>query len=135
MLDDGRITDSQGRTVNCKNTVIIMTSNIGSHFLLQSTATDGRLEEDIKDQVFKELRGHFRPEFLNRVDDIVLFKPLTQSDIVKIVEKMIKLLQNRLAEQNLTLQLTDAAKKYLAEQGYDPVLWSKTIKTIYSKKY
>ena len=111
MLDDGRITDSQGRTVNCKNTVIIMTSNIGSHFLLQSTATDGHLEEDIKDQVFKELRGHFRPEFLNRVDDIVLFKPLTQSDIVKIVDKMIKILQNRLAEQNLSLQLTDAAKR------------------------
>ena len=105
ILDDGRITDSQGRTINCKNTVIIMTSNIGSHFLLQSTATDGRLEEDIKDQVFKELRGHFRPEFLNRVDDIVLFKALTQSDIVKIVDKMIKLLQDRLAEQNLSITI------------------------------
>ena len=133
MLDDGRITDSQGRTVNCKNTVIIMTSNIGSHFLLQSTATDGRLEEDIKDQVFKELRGHFRPEFLNRVDDIVLFKPLTQSDIVKIVDKMIKILQNRLAEQNLSLQLTDAAKNYLAEQGYDPVYGARPLKRFIQK--
>lgn len=133
MLDDGRITDSQGRTINCKNTVIIMTSNIGSHFLLQSTSTDGHIEEDIKDQVFKELHGHFRPEFLNRVDDIVLFKPLTKSDIVKIVEKMIKLLQNRLAEQNLTLQLTDAAKQYLAEQGYDPVYGARPLKRYIQK--
>ena len=133
MLDDGRITDSQGRTINCKNTVIIMTSNIGSHYLLQSTAKDGRLEEEIKDQVFKELRGHFRPEFLNRVDDIVLFKPLTQSDIVKIVEKMIKLLQNRLAEQNLTLQLTIAAKEYLAQQGYDPVYGARPLKRFIQK--
>lgn len=133
MLDDGRITDSQGRTINCKNTVIIMTSNIGSHFLLQSASTDGRLEEDIKDQVFKELRGHFRPEFLNRIDDIVLFKPLTQNDIVKIVEKMIKLLQNRLADQHLTLQLTDAAKKYLAEQGYDPVFGARPLKRFIQK--
>lgn len=133
MLDDGRITDSQGRTINCKNTVIIMTSNIGSHFLLQSTSSDGHIEDDIKDQVFKELRGHFRPEFLNRVDDIVLFKPLTQSNIVKIVEKMILLLQNRLAEQNLTLELTDAAKEYLAEQGYDPVYGARPLKRFIQK--
>lgn len=133
MLDDGRITDSQGRTINCKNTVIIMTSNIGSPYLLQSTATDGRLEEGIKDQVMKELRGHFRPEFLNRVDDIVLFKPLTQNDIIKIVEKMIKLLQNRLAEQNLELQLTDVAKQYLAEQGYDPVYGARPLKRYIQK--
>jgi ATP-dependent Clp protease ATP-binding subunit ClpB len=110
-----------------------MTSNIGSHFLLQSTTTDGRLEEDIQDQVMKELRGHFRPEFLNRVDDIVLFKPLTQSDIVKIVDKMIKLLQNRLAEQNLTLQLTNAAKEYLAQQGYDPVYGARPLKRFIQK--
>lgn len=133
MLDDGRITDSQGRTVNCKNTVIIMTSNIGSQFLLQSTATDGHLEEDIRDQVFKELRGHFRPEFLNRVDDIVLFKALTPSDIVKIVDKMIMLLQDRLAEQNLSLQLTDAAKEYMAEQGYDPVYGARPLKRFIQK--
>lgn len=133
MLDDGRITDSQGRTINCKNTVIIMTSNIGSHYLLQSTTTDGRLEEPIKEQVFNELRGHFRPEFLNRVDDIVLFKALTKSDIVKIVEKMVKLLQDRLADQNLTLQLTDVAKTYLADQGYDPVYGARPLKRFIQK--
>jgi len=133
MLDDGRITDSQGRTINCKNTVIIMTSNIGSHFLLQSAATDGGLEEAIKDQVFAELRGHFRPEFLNRVDDIVLFKPLTKADLVKIVEKMMKQLQSRLAEQGFALQLTEAAKEQLAEQGYDPVYGARPLKRFIQK--
>ncbi|RID83515.1 ATP-dependent chaperone ClpB [Peribacillus asahii] len=133
MLDDGRITDSQGRTINCKNTVIIMTSNIGSHFLLQSAATDGGLEEEIKDQVFAELRGHFRPEFLNRVDDIVLFKPLTKADLVKIVEKMMKQLQSRLAEQGFALQLTEAAKEQLAEQGYDPVYGARPLKRFIQK--
>ncbi|MFJ8244445.1 ATP-dependent chaperone ClpB [Peribacillus asahii] len=133
MLDDGRITDSQGRTINCKNTVIIMTSNIGSHFLLQSAAADGGLEEEIKDQVFAELRGHFRPEFLNRVDDIVLFKPLTKADLVKIVEKMMKQLQSRLAEQGFALQLTEAAKEQLAEQGYDPVYGARPLKRFIQK--
>ncbi|USK60797.1 ATP-dependent chaperone ClpB [Peribacillus asahii] len=133
MLDDGRITDSQGRTINCKNTVIIMTSNIGSHFLLQSAATDGGLEEEIKDQVLAELRGHFRPEFLNRVDDIVLFKPLTKADLVKIVEKMMKQLQSRLAEQGFALQLTEAAKEQLAEQGYDPVYGARPLKRFIQK--
>lgn len=133
MLDDGRITDSQGRTVNCKNTVIIMTSNIGSQYLLESKATEGHIEEEIKDQVFHELRHHFRPEFLNRVDDIVLFKPLMKTDIIKIVEKMIKLLQNRLAEQNITLQLTDSAKEYLAEQGYDPIFGARPLKRFIQK--
>lgn len=116
MLDDGRITDSQGRTINCKNTVIIMTSNIGSHFLLQSNREDGGIEEEIKDQVFKELRGHFRPEFLNRVDDIVLFKPLTKQEIVEIVDKMVHQLQVRLTEQNIVLNVTEAAKEFIADQ-------------------
>ena len=133
MLDDGRITDSQGRTVNCKNTVIIMTSNIGSHFLLQSNREDGAIEEEIKEQVFSELRGHFRPEFLNRVDDIVLFKPLTKQEIVGIVEKMIQQLQVRLTEQNITLQVTDAAKEFIAEQGYDPVYGARPLKRFIQK--
>ena len=133
MLDDGRITDSQGRTVNCKNTVIIMTSNIGSHFLLQSDRNDGGIEEEIKDQVFKELRGHFRPEFLNRVDDIVLFKPLTRKEIVGIVDKMICQLQERLTEQNITLEVTEAAKVFIAEQGYDPVYGARPLKRFIQK--
>ncbi|MCO0600852.1 ATP-dependent chaperone ClpB [Peribacillus butanolivorans] len=133
MLDDGRITDSQGRTINCKNTVIIMTSNIGSHFLLQSNRSDGAIEEEIKDQVFKELRGHFRPEFLNRVDDIVLFKPLTQHEIVEIVEKMVQQLQVRLTEQNINLHVTEAAKEFIAEQGYDPVYGARPLKRFIQK--
>ncbi|MFJ7745712.1 ATP-dependent chaperone ClpB [Peribacillus sp. NPDC097295] len=133
MLDDGRITDSQGRTINCKNTVIIMTSNIGSHFLLQSNRDDGAIEEGIKEQVFTELRGHFRPEFLNRVDDIVLFKPLTKQEIVGIVEKMIQQLQVRLTEQNITLGVTDAAKEFIAEQGYDPVYGARPLKRFIQK--
>ncbi|MGE7781412.1 ATP-dependent chaperone ClpB [Peribacillus sp. NPDC097264] len=133
MLDDGRITDSQGRTINCKNTVIIMTSNIGSHFLLQSNREDGAIEEGIKEQVFTELRGHFRPEFLNRVDDIVLFKPLTKLEIVGIVEKMIQQLQVRLTEQDITLGVTDAAKEFIAEQGYDPVYGARPLKRFIQK--
>ncbi|MGG4268541.1 ATP-dependent chaperone ClpB [Peribacillus simplex] len=133
MLDDGRITDSQGRTINCKNTVIIMTSNIGSHFLLQSNRVDGGIEEEIKDQVFKELRGHFRPEFLNRVDDIVLFKPLTKQEIVEIVEKMVHQLQVRLTEQNINLNVTEAAKEFIADQGYDPVYGARPLKRFIQK--
>lgn len=133
MLDDGRITDSQGRTINCKNTVIIMTSNIGSHYLLQSSREDGAIEEEIKEQVFTELRGHFRPEFLNRVDDIVLFKPLTKQEIVGIVEKMIQQLQIRLTEQNITLVVTDMAKEFIAEQGYDPVYGARPLKRFIQK--
>ncbi|MDR4927172.1 MULTISPECIES: ATP-dependent chaperone ClpB [Peribacillus] len=133
MLDDGRITDSQGRTINCKNTVIIMTSNIGSHFLLQSNRVDGGIEEEIKDQVFKELRGHFRPEFLNRVDDIVLFKPLTKQEIVEIVDKMVHQLQVRLTEQNIALNVTEAAKEFIADQGYDPVYGARPLKRFIQK--
>jgi ATP-dependent Clp protease ATP-binding subunit ClpB len=133
MLDDGRITDSQGRTINCKNTVIIMTSNIGSHFLLQSNREDGGIEEEIKDQVFKELRGHFRPEFLNRVDDIVLFKPLTKQEIVEIVDKMVHQLQVRLTEQNIVLNVTEAAKEFIADQGYDPVYGARPLKRFIQK--
>ncbi|AOH53909.1 ATP-dependent chaperone ClpB [Peribacillus muralis] len=133
LLDDGRITDSQGRTINCKNTVIIMTSNIGSHFLLQSDRKDGGIEDEIKDQVFKELRGHFRPEFLNRVDDIVLFKPLTKQETVEIVEKMVQQLQVRLTEQNIRLDVTEAAKEFIAEQGYDPVYGARPLKRFIQK--
>jgi ATP-dependent Clp protease ATP-binding subunit ClpB len=110
-----------------------MTSNIGSHFLLQSNRVDGGIEEEIKDQVFKELRGHFRPEFLNRVDDIVLFKPLTKQEIVEIVDKMVHQLQVRLTEQNIVLNVTKAAKEFIADQGYDPVYGARPLKRFIQK--
>lgn len=134
MLDDGRITDSQGRTVDCKNTVIIMTSNIGSHYLLQTGNAESGLEEEIKEQVLSELRGHFRPEFLNRVDDIILFTPLGRNEIIRIVEKMVRQLQGRLAEQQIALSITDEAKSFIAEQGYDPVYGARPLKRFIQKQ-
>ncbi|MBA9025201.1 ATP-dependent chaperone ClpB [Peribacillus huizhouensis] len=134
MLDDGRITDSQGRTIDCKNTVIIMTSNIGSHYLLQSDNRQGTIEETVKEQVMNELRSHFRPEFLNRVDDIILFKPLSKSDIGKIVDKMVFQLQERIEDQHLTLKITDEAKEFIADQGYDPVYGARPLKRFIQKQ-
>lgn len=113
MLDDGRITDSQGRTVDFKNTVIIMTSNIGSAHLLDGLEEDGSIKEESRDLVMGQLRGHFRPEFLNRVDEIILFKPLTTNEIKGIVDKIVKELQGRLADRHITVELTDAKKKNL----------------------
>ena len=134
MLDDGRITDSQGRTIDCKNTVIIMTSNIGSHYLLQSNHHEGVIEETVKGQVMNELQSHFRPEFLNRVDDIILFKPLSKSDIGKIVDKMVFQLQERVWDQHLTLTITDEAKEFIADQGYDPVYGARPLKRFIQKQ-
>ena len=134
ILDDGRITDSQGRTIDCKNTVIIMTSNIGSHYLLQSENHGGTIEEPVKEQVMSELRSHFRPEFLNRVDDIILFKPLSKSDIEKIVNKMIFQLQERIEDQHLMLMITDEAKEFIADQGYDPVYGARPLKRFIQKQ-
>ncbi|KMY49079.1 ATP-dependent chaperone ClpB [Peribacillus loiseleuriae] len=134
MLDDGRITDSQGRTIDCKNTVIIMTSNIGSHYLLQSDYREGVIEEPVKEQVMNELRSHFRPEFLNRVDDIILFKPLSKSDIGKIVDKMVFQLEERIEDQHLTLTITDEAKEFIVNQGYDPVYGARPLKRFIQKQ-
>ncbi|COF60331.1 Clp proteinase ATP-binding subunit [Streptococcus pneumoniae] len=114
MLDDGRITDSQGRTVDFKNTVIIMTSNIGSAHLLDGLEEDGSIKEESRELVMGQLRGHFRPEFLNRVDEIILFKPLTTNEIKGIVDKIVKELQGRLADRHITVELTDAAKEFVA---------------------
>ena len=121
VLDDGRITDSQGRTVDFKNTILIMTSNIGSPYLLDGIDENGEIKPEAQSQVMDDLRGHFRPEFLNRLDEIIMFKPLTKSNIGKIVDLMVGELDKRLADQELSLELTDAAKDQVIENGYDPV--------------
>ncbi|HEY4429730.1 MAG TPA: ATP-dependent chaperone ClpB, partial [Paenibacillus sp.] len=128
LLDDGRLTDSQGRLVDFKNTIIIMTSNIGSPYLIQGTDEQGQLTEAAKDRVMKELSGHFRPEFLNRVDDIVMFKPLTLSEIEKIVDKLVDGLRLRLAERGIGLQLTEPAVRFIAKEGFDPVYGARPLK-------
>ena len=128
VLDDGRITDSHGRTVDFKNTIIIMTSNIGSNFLLDGISKDGALDEGVRDQVMRELRVHFRPEFLNRVDETVLFKPLTTNEISEIVELLVNDLRKRLDDRRLSLNLTDEAKQYIAREGYDPVYGARPLK-------
>ena len=119
ILDDGRLTDSQGRTVDFRNTIIIMTSNIGSPLLIENVSESGEIQDSIRRQVLAELRQHFRPEFLNRVDDTVLFKPLTFADLKRIVDLQLALLRARLADRHITLDLSDAAKEHLAREGYD----------------
>ena len=128
ILDDGRLTDSHGRTVDFKNTIIIMTSNIGSPLLIENASDTGEIAEQIRKKVMNELRLHFRPEFLNRVDEIVLFKPLTLSEIKRIVELQLKLLRARLAERHVDLELSDAAKEHVAREGYDPVFGARPLK-------
>ena len=128
ILDDGRLTDSQGRTVDFKNTLIIMTSNIGSPLLLENAGDSGELSEGVRKKVMNELRGHFRPEFLNRVDEIVLFKPLTLAEIKQIVELLLQLLRTRLAERHIEIELSDAAKEHIAREGYDPVYGARPLK-------
>lgn len=127
-LDDGRLTDSQGRVVDFKNTIIIMTSNIGSPHLIQGTDDNGELTEAVKDRVMKELSGHFRPEFLNRVDDIVMFKPLTLGETQQIVVKLVNGLRLRLAERGIGLTLSDKAVRFIAEEGFDSVYGARPLK-------
>ena len=128
VLDDGRITDSQGRTVDFKNTILIMTSNIGSPYLLDGIDENGDIKPDAQELVMNDLRGHFRPEFLNRLDEIIMFKPLTKDNIGGIVDLMVRELSNRLAEQELSLELTDAARTQVIENGYDPVYGARPLK-------
>ncbi|MBX7138844.1 MAG: ATP-dependent chaperone ClpB [Oligoflexia bacterium] len=128
ILDDGRVTDSQGRTVDFKNTVIIMTSNVGSSYLLEGITEQGDIKEAARGNVMKDLRAHFRPEFLNRVDEIVMFKPLTLSEISKIVELQVEQVRKRLVERNLELTLTAAAREFVAKKGYDPVYGARPLK-------
>ncbi len=128
VLDDGRITDSQGRVVDFKNTIIILTSNIGSPYLLDGIREDGSISEGAQKAVNEELRAHFRPEFLNRLDEIILFKPLTRENIGSIVDLQIADLNRRIASQNLSIRLTDEAKEFIADQGYDPVYGARPLK-------
>ncbi|MHA3770230.1 ATP-dependent chaperone ClpB [Verrucomicrobiota bacterium sgz303538] len=128
ILDDGRLTDSQGRTVDFKNTVIIMTSNIGSQHLITEMSMEGEISEPVRKKVMDDLRLHFRPEFLNRVDEIVLFKPLTLEQIEQIVDLQLKMLRNRLEERHIGLELTERAKEFVAHEGYDPVYGARPLK-------
>ena len=134
VLDDGRITDSQGRTVDFKNTILIMTSNIGSSYLLDGIDENGDIRPESEEMVMKDLRSHFRPEFLNRLDEIILFKPLTKDNIGHIVDLLIADLNRRLADKELHLQLTDSAKAFVVENGYDPVYGARPLKR-YLQKY
>jgi ATP-dependent Clp protease ATP-binding subunit ClpB len=128
ILDDGRVTDAQGRTVNFKNTVIIMTSNIGSEFLLEGVSADGEIHEDARTRVLRELRANFRPEFLNRVDDIVLFKPLARGELKAIIDLQLEDLRRRLASRRIVLNLTEAARDHIASVAYDPVYGARPLK-------
>ncbi|MFJ9787388.1 ATP-dependent chaperone ClpB [Amycolatopsis sp. NPDC101161] len=134
VLDDGRMTDAQGRTVDFRNTVIIMTSNIGAPYLVDGVTADGEIKADAREAVLAELRRHFRPEFLNRIDDIVLFKPLTEPEIERIVDLMLEGLRARLAEQRITLEVTGDARRYLAEQGYDPVYGARPLRRFIARE-
>lgn len=120
VLDDGRITDSAGKTVDFKNTILIMTSNIGSQYLLDGINQDGSVREDAEQMVFGDLRNHFRPEFLNRLDETILFKPLTKDNICHIVDLMVADVNKRLEDKELRVELTEAAKGFITEHGYDP---------------
>ena len=133
VLDDGRITDSQGRTVDFKNTIIILTSNIGSQYLLEGIDENGNIREEARDAVMGELRAHFRPEFLNRLDEIIMFKPLTKENIGNIVDLMMADLNRRLADQEIRLELTDEAKSYIIDGGYDPVYGARPLKRYLQK--
>ena len=128
VLDDGRITDSQGRTVDFKNTIIILTSNIGSQFLLDGITPDGEISDKAREEVKEALRSHFRPEFLNRLDEIIMFKPLTKDNISGIVDLMMKSLNERLADRQLSIVLTGAAKQFIIDHGYDPVYGARPLR-------
>ena len=133
VLDDGRITDSQGRTVDFKNTIIIMTSNIGSTYLLDGIDENGGIKQETEELVMNDLRGHFRPEFLNRLDEIILFKPLTKDNIGNIIHLLIADVNRRLADKELQVRLTDAAESYITEHGFDPMYGARPLKRYVQK--
>jgi ATP-dependent Clp protease ATP-binding subunit ClpB len=128
ILDDGRVTDSQGRTVDFKNTVIIMTSNIGAHHLIEGVTAKGDIDQKARATVDMELRKHFRPEFLNRIDDIIMFKPLTKNEIDKIIDLQLGEINKRLKDRGITLSLTETAKTQVMVSSYDPVYGARPMK-------
>ena len=130
ILDDGRITDSQGRTVDFKNTIIILTSNLGSQYLLEGIGEDGSISEEAREAVLGELRRAFRPEFLNRLDETILFRPLTKENLTGIIDLLVESLRRRLAEQNLKLELTEAAKALIIRRGYDPLYGARPLRRV-----
>jgi ATP-dependent Clp protease ATP-binding subunit ClpB len=134
VLDDGRLTDAQGRTVNFRNTVLIMTSNIGSQYLLEGVTAQAEITPEARDLVMGELRHHFRPEFLNRIDDIVLFSPLTQTQIERIVELMFNELRARLGERRMGLEISDEARRFIARQGFDPVYGARPLRRFIARE-
>ncbi|NQD67539.1 AAA domain-containing protein, partial [Bacillus haikouensis] len=134
MLDDGRITDSQGRTVDCKNTVIIMTSNIGSSHLLERDKGEEEIDDDTKELVMMQLKSSFRPEFLNRVDDIILFKPLSIGNVKAIIEKLLLELRSRVEDQHISISMTEKAKEFIAKYAYDPVYGARPLKRYLQKE-
>lgn len=134
VLDDGRITDSQGRTVDFKNTILIMTSNIGSSYLLDGIESDGEISPECEKMVMEDLRGHFRPEFLNRLDEIIMFKPLTKENIRGIIDLLVKDLNDRLSDRDISIELTPQAKELISEEAYSPVYGARPLKR-YLQKY
>ena len=133
VLDDGRITDSKGRTVDFKNTILILTSNIGAQYLLEGIDENGNIKDECKKMVENELRASFRPEFLNRLDETILFKPLTKGNIGGIIELLLREINTRLAEREISIKLTDSAKQYIVDNGYDPVFGARPLKRFLQK--
>ena len=133
VLDDGRITDSQGRTVDFKNTILIMTSNIGAQYLLEGIDSNGNIENSAQEMVMGELRAHFRPEFLNRLDETILFKPLTKDNIGSIIRLILADINRRLADRELRIEISDRAQHFIVEQGYDPVYGARPLKRYIQK--
>ena len=134
VLDDGRITDSQGRTVDFKNTILIMTSNIGSQYLLDGIDENGNINESAQNAVMADLRNHFRPEFLNRLDETILFKPLTKDNIYHIIDLILNDVNKRLADREIQISLTEDAKNFIVEGGYDPTYGARPLKRFMQKQ-
>ena len=134
VLDDGRLTDSHGRTVDFRNTVLIMTSNIGSEYLLEGVTAGGEVKDEARSMVMRTLQSHFRPEFLNRVDEIVMFKPLTLAEIERIVDLQLEELRERLADMRITLDVTAEARRFIADQGFDPAYGARPLRRYISRE-